>query len=147
MKLGEIHKLNIEDLDFDNRIFYVYEGKGEKGRECIFSEEAKKYLLQYLKTRDDDLNALFVSRQHNRWTISSIQQYVKKIGKRAGLQKNIHPHLCRHGTAMLLLDNGLPLDEIQKVLGHNNISTTQIYAKTSMNRVKKDVDNIYGKVL
>ncbi len=82
----------------------------------------------------------------NRWAVSSIQQYVKKISQRAGAKKNIHPHLIRHGTAMLLLDNGLPLDEIQKVLGHENISTTQIYAKTSMKKVKTNVNNIYNKV-
>ena len=145
IRISEVYQLNKPDLDFENKEFVV-KGKGDKERLCIFSEEAKIYLLQYLSTRDDDLNPLFVSSLGNRWAVSSIQQYVKKISQRAGVKKNIHPHLIRHGTAMLLLDNGLPLDEIQKVLGHENISTTQIYAKTSMKKVKTNVNNIYNKV-
>lgn len=146
IRVSEMYRLNKTDLDFENNEFVVL-GKGEQCRTCIFSNEAKEYILQYLKTRTDDLDALFVSREHNRWAITSIQRYVKLVAKRAGVKKNIHPHILRHGTAMLLLDNGLPLDEIQKVLGHRNISTTQIYAKTSMARVKKNVNELYNRVL
>lgn len=145
IRVGEVHRLNILDLDFENREFIIL-GKGDKERVCIFSEEAKKYLLQYINSRDDDFEYLFVSREHNRWSISSIQQYVKSAAKSAGIEKNIHPHLVRHGTAMLLLDKGMQLDEIQKVLGHSNIGTTQIYAKTSMKRVKSNVDSIYNNL-
>lgn len=146
IRLSEVYQLDIEVIDFENREFIVV-GKGDKSRICVFSEEAKKYISQYLNARTDNLKALFVSRENNRWARSSIQQYVKKIAKVAGIKKNVHPHLLRHGVAMLLLDNDLPLDQIQEILGHENISTTQIYAQTSMKKVKKNVDNIYSKVL
>lgn len=146
IRVNEAHRLNKNDIDFENNEFDVM-GKGDQGRTCIFSDEAKGYIIQYLNSRDDNLEALFVSHMGNRWSVSSIQQYVKNTAKKAGVKKNVHPHLLRHGTAMLLLDNGLPLDEIQKVLGHRNINTTQIYARTSMKRVKKDVNNIYNKTL
>lgn len=147
IRISELYQLNINVMDFENREFIVEKGKGEKGRTCIFSQEAKIYILQYLKTRNDNLEALFVSKKNQRWAVSTMQQYVKKAAISAGIDKNIHPHLLRHGTAMLLLDNDLPLNEIQKVLGHENISTTQIYARTSMKRVKSNVDSIYNNVL
>jgi integrase/recombinase XerD len=146
IRVGEMYRLNRDDLDLENKELIV-KGKGDDEKVAIFSEEAKRYIIQYLSTRNDDLNALFVSRENNRWSISGIQQYIKRTAIIAGGKKNIHPHLLRHGCAMLLLDNELPLDEIQKVLGHKNISTTQIYARTSMRRVKKNANNIYDKVL
>jgi integrase/recombinase XerD len=146
IRVGEMYRLNRDDLDLENKELIV-KGKGDDEKVAIFSEEAKRYIIQYLSTRNDDLNALFVSRENNRWSISGIQQYIKRTAIIAGSKKNIHPHLLRHGCAMLLLDNELPLDEIQKVLGHKNISTTQIYARTSMRRVKKNANNIYDKVL
>lgn len=146
LRVSEVHRLNISDISFENRMF-ITKGKGDKEREGMFSEEAKSYILEYLATRKDDLDALFISREKNRLAVSSIQQYVKRIGKEAGVDSNIHPHRIRHGTAMMLLDNDLPLDQIQEVLGHENISTTQIYAQTSMKKVKNNVDDIYNKIL
>ncbi len=146
LRVSEIHRLNKLDIDFDGKEIVVI-GKGQEEKAAIFSEEAKEYILKYLNTRNDDLDVLFVSREDNRLSVSAIQNFIKTAAREAGVKKNIHPHLLRHGTAMFLLDNGLPLDEIQKVLGHKNISTTQIYARTSMRRVKKNVDNIYNKLL
>lgn len=146
LRVSEVHKLNISDISFENRMF-VTKGKGDKEREGMFSEEAKNYILQYLNTKEDNLDAMFISREGNRLAVSSIQQYVKRISKEAGVDSNIHPHRIRHGTAMLLLDNDLPLDQIQEILGHENIATTQIYAQTSMKKVKNNVDDIYNKIL
>lgn len=147
IRVSEMHQLNKSDFDFDNNEFVIVSGKGGQGRVAIFSDEAKEYVLRYLKTRKDDMEALFISRQHNRWAVTSIQRFVKLTAERAGIKKRIHPHLLRHGTAMLLLDHNLPLDQIQKVLGHRNISTTQIYARTNMLKVKQNVNNIYNRVL
>lgn len=145
IRVSEIHRLDITDLDFDNREFIVL-GKGEKDRLCVFSEEAKEHVQRYLQSREDNLPALFISREGNRLSVRAIQEFIKNVGLNV-LNKNIHPHLFRHGTAMLLLDNGMPLDEIQKVLGHENIGTTQIYARTSMKRVKKNADDIFKRSL
>lgn len=146
IRISELHQLNKNSLDFDSRSFYVI-GKGDKAGECSFSEEAKKYILEYLNTRTDDLDALFISREHNRWSIKAIQDYVKKVAIRAGITKNISPHKYRHGFAMLLLDNDVPINEIQKALRHSNISTTQIYAQTSYKRTKESVDSVFSKIL
>lgn len=146
IRVGEIHRLNIEDLDLEDLSFNTV-GKGEQGRSCLFLEEARDCIVQYLETRDDDLLWLFNSRENNRWSVSAIQKFVKTTVQKTGIKKNIHPHLLRHGNAMLLLDNGLPLDEIQRVLGYKSVSTTQIYARTSMQKVKRNVNNIYKKVL
>lgn len=146
MRLSEVYRLNIDDFDMDSKMVRVL-GKGEKERDCLFSEEAKLYLLQYIDNRKDDLECLFVSRENQRWARSSIQQFIKKTAKDAGIQKNIHTHLLRHGCAMLLLDEDLPLDQIQEILGHSSISTTQIYAQTSMKKVKANVDSIYDRLL
>lgn len=146
LRVSEVHRLNKHDIDFEDMEIIVL-GKGQEEKSAIFSEEAKKYILQYLDKRTDNFDYLFLSREKNRWSVSAIQKYVRNIGERSGLRKKITPHMLRHGTAMFLLDNGLPLDEIQKVLGHRNISTTQIYARTSMKRVKKNVNSIYDRLL
>jgi len=88
------------------------------------------------------LEPLFISREKNRWSKKSIQDYVKKVGKQAGVEKNVHPHIFRHSRAMHLLQDGMPMEVIQKLLGHANISTTQIYARLSLEEVQKDIDRI-----
>ena len=117
-------------------------GKGEKERVCLFASEAKEHLLKYFASRTDNFQYCFVSRENNRWSIGAIQKYVLVTAKKAGIEKRLHPHLFRHGCAMFLLENGVPLDEIQRVLGHSNINTTQIYARTSLNRVKRCIERI-----
>ena len=145
IRISEACQLNRDDLDYENGEFTVI-GKGDKERTCVFSAEAGKHVKAYIDSRTDDLIPMFISREHTRLSVSGIRYSVKKATMRAGIVKNITPHLLRHGTAMLLLERGLPLDEIQKVLGHENIGTTQIYAQTSMLRVKKNVNSIYDNV-
>lgn len=146
IRVSEVYQLNRDSLNFVTNEFTVT-GKGDKGRLCIFSAEAGGYVMQYLNTRTDNNISLFMSRESKRWSIGGIQNYVKQAAIRAGVSKHVHPHLLRHGTAMLLLENGLTLDKIQKVLGHENIGTTQIYAQTSMQHVKHDVAQVYSQCL
>jgi site-specific recombinase XerD len=142
IRLSEAEGLNCDDINFESRQFKVL-GKGEKERICLFSKETKNHILEYIGDRVGTSTPVFLSANGGRLSSNRIQRTVKEKSLKAGITKNIHPHLLRHGTAMFLLENGLPLDEIQKVLGHENISTTQIYAQTSLLRVKGNVDKIY----
>ncbi len=140
-RLTEGWQQNRNSLNFDKRQFKVL-GKGDKERICVFSEDAKSRILKYLESRKDDNPALFYSRMKNRWGQRTIQKYLKDLGVKAGLTKDVHPHIFRHTRAMALLRNDVPLDKIQKLLGHESIATTQIYAHTSMDSVQDTVDKI-----
>jgi len=140
-RLSELYQLNKASLDFTTRRFKVL-GKGDKEGVCIFSEFASEKIKEYLAPRKDDIPALFLSRQHNRWSKKAIQCYVKNAGVRSGIIKNVHPHIFRHGRAMSLLKKGAPLDVIQNVLRHASIATTQIYAHQNINDVQDKIDQL-----
>lgn len=140
-RLTEVWQQNHSNLDYQKRQFKVL-GKGAKERTCVLSTDCKDRIMAYLESRTDDNNALFVSKSGTIWGRRSIQRYVKKIGKDAGISKNIHPHIFRHTRAMFLIKNGVPLEKIQKLLGHSNISTTQIYAHIDIEDVQSIIDNL-----
>jgi len=142
-RLTEVYQQNRDNLDFATRRFKVL-GKGAKERICIFSKESSARIRRYLMTRNDNNEALFLSRQKNRLSRKAIQDAVKTIGKNAGIKKNIHPHIFRHGRAMYLLEQGANLETIQRLLGHSSISTTQIYAHMNMNSVQNEIAKIDG---
>jgi len=144
-RLTEVYQQKRENLDFKNRRFRVL-GKGAKERTCIFSKDAAEKIQKYLDSRNDNLEALFISRQKNQLSKKAIQDAVKKIGKEAGINKNIHPHIFRHGRAMYLLQNKANLETIQRLLGHASISTTQIYAHMNMDEVQDEVAKIDGDI-
>lgn len=144
-RLSEIWQLNRESLDFESRKFKVL-GKGQKQRGCVFSEDAKERVLKYLATRNDDLEALFMSRQKNRWSRKAIQDFVKVVAKRADIKKDISPHWLRHTRAMTLLRKDVPLEVIQRLLGHESIATTQVYARMDMDSVQSKVDEIDSNI-
>ncbi|WP_273328185.1 tyrosine-type recombinase/integrase [Vallitalea guaymasensis] len=141
-RLSEIHQLNRNSLNHKVRRFVVV-GKGEKERECLFSPDASMRIKVYLATRTDDNEALFTTLDgKRRLSEKGIQDYLKRLGKRAGVEQNVHPHLFRHGRAMQLLKKGVALEIIQMVLGHENIATTQIYAQMNFDSVQDKVDAI-----
>ncbi|MFT9495834.1 tyrosine-type recombinase/integrase [Anaerosolibacter sp.] len=141
-RLSEIWQQDRNSLDFEKRQFKVI-GKGEKERMVIFSEDAKQKIFRYLDSRKDDHNALFVSRGNRRYSKKSIQDYVKKTSRAAGIEKNMHPHIFRHSIAMNLLAKGYPLEYIQLLLGHENISTTQVYAHGNIQDIQSKIDEFH----
>lgn len=145
-RLKEVWQQNRDGLDFNKRQFKVC-GKGDKERICMFTADAAMRLKAYLSTRTDDNPALFISKYGTRWSKKSIQDYLAVTGERAGLKKRVHPHLLRHTRAMALLKAGVPLETIQKVLGHENISTTQIYAHNTLDDVQSAVDHVDEKLI
>lgn len=140
-RINEIRQLNRDSLDYDKLQFTVL-GKGERYRICIFSNEAGETVKQYLATRKDDNPALFLSREQQRWSKEAIERYLKKVAQEAGIKQRVFPHLLRHTRAMHLLQDGVPLDIIQKILGHRNIGTTQIYAAMSIEQAQQSVNEI-----
>lgn len=140
-RVSEIRQLQRNSLDFDSLEFVVL-GKGEKERTCIFSEDARDRTIKYLGSRTDNKPWLFNS-QCNTWlTTKSMQEFVKKAVERAGIGKHITPHSLRHTCAMLLLDN-TDVYTIKEHLGHENINTTQIYAKMRKSKVKENVHGAF----
>lgn len=137
IRVGELVNLNIDDVDFENRECVVY-GKGDKERKVYFDARAKLHLQEYLATRNDSEKALFVSLQgpHIRLQISGVESRIRKMGRNVGLFK-IHPHKFRRTMATRAIDKGMPIEQVQKLLGHQQIDTTMQYAMVSQNNVKE----------
>lgn len=133
VRLSELANLDKSDIDWESQKVFIRDGKGNKDRTVYFNAKAKVFLRQYLKSRNDTNNALFVTSKKpiNRISVRSIQDEIKRIRNRSGLDINVHPHLLRYSTATNGHRNGMNILTIQKILGHSNISTTQIYTKTS----------------
>lgn len=136
IRVGELVKLNICDINFNERSCIVL-GKGKKQREVYFDAKTKIHLSEYLKNRKDDNSALFVSLNdpHNRLTISGIEYIVKKIGEKCNIKK-VHPHKFRRTLATFAIDKGMPIEQVQKLLGHVKIDTTLHYAIVNQNNIK-----------
>ena len=136
MRVGELAGLKKDDVDLSDRSAYVT-GKGNKSRWVYFSETAAKYLRQYLDSRNDPFENLFVDAFGKRplKTVSAFEGIVKKVGERAGVKK-CHPHRFRRTMATRNLDRGMPIEEIQLLLGHEKIETTLIYANVNNEKVK-----------
>lgn len=136
MRVGELVKLNISDVDFENRECIVF-GKGSKERPVYFDARTKIHLKNYIDSRTDDNPALFVSllKPYNRLEISGVEIRMRKIGKDLGIEK-VHPHKFRRTLATRAIDKGMPVEQVQQLLGHAKIDTTMQYAMVSQNNVK-----------
>ena len=136
MRVGELVKLNRSDINFNERSCIVL-GKGNAEREVYFNAKSKIYIEKYLESRNDDNEALFVSliKPYNRLGISGIEIIIKQIGKNANINK-VHPHKFRRTMATMAIDKGMPIEQVQKLLGHIKIDTTMHYAMVNQNNVK-----------
>ena len=136
MRVGEMVLLNREDIDFNERECVVF-GKGDKERIVYFDARTKIHLQNYLNSRKDDNPALFVSLQkpYNRLQISGIEVRLRQYGKRLGIAK-VHPHKFRRTLATMAIDKGMPIEQLQQLLGHRRIDTTLQYAMVKQSNVK-----------
>lgn len=136
VRVGELVRLNIENIDFENRSCIVF-GKGSKEREVYFDARTKLHLEKYLSLRNDDNPALFVSllSPHNRLEISGVEIRLKKIGNDLDINR-VHPHKFRRTLATKAIDKGMPIEQVQRLLGHAKIDTTLTYAMVNQNNVK-----------
>lgn len=136
MRVGELVNLNRSDVDFDNRECVVF-GKGAKERKVYFDARTKIHLLNYLHSRDDDKEALFVSllKPHNRLQISGVEIRLRELGVELDINR-VHPHKFRRTLATRAIDKGMPIEQVQQLLGHEKIETTLHYAQVDQNNVK-----------
>lgn len=136
MRIGELVKLNKDDINFEERECVVL-GKGDKERRVYFDARTKLHLKEYLNSRIDDNVSLFVSLKypHNRLKIGGIETCLKKLGIRLGIAK-VHPHKFRRTMATMAIDKGMPIEQVQRLLGHQKIDTTMQYAMVNQNNVK-----------
>ena len=138
MRVGEMVLLNRADINFNERECVVF-GKGDKERIVYFDARTKIHLQNYLNSRRDENPALFVSLQkpHKRLQISGIEVRLREYGKRLGLSK-VHPHKFRRTLATMAIDKGMPIEQLQQLLGHRRIDTTLQYAMVKQINVKID---------
>lgn len=136
MRIGEMVKLNRNDINFDERECIVL-GKGDKERTTYFDARTKLHLKEYLASRDDDNPALFVSirKPATRITEGGMEIMMRRLGIRTNVNK-CHPHRFRRSCASTALEKGMPLEQVQLMLGHSNISTTLLYTVIKDSTVK-----------
>lgn len=128
VRVSELCALNINDINFDKQEAVVF-GKGAKERVIYFDSRTKIHLQSYLKSRTDNNNSLFVCNKepYDRLSKNGVEYIVKEIGDRAGVEK-CHPHRFRRTLATRMIDRGVPIEQVQQILGHTKIETTLIYA-------------------
>ena len=136
IRVGELVRLNINDVDFYERECIVF-GKGESERVVYFDARTKIHLIEYLQSRVDENPALFVSlnEPYNRLGISGVETRLRELGKKCNINK-VHPHKFRRTMATNAIDKGMPIEQVQRLLGHLQIDTTMQYAMVNQSNVK-----------
>ena len=136
MRVGELVKLNRSDIDFQNRECIVT-GKGNKQRKVYFDARTKIHLQNYLSERADDNEALFVTllAPYNRLQISGVEIRLRQLGRELNIHK-VHPHKFRRTLATMAIDKGMPIEQVQHLLGHQSLDTTLQYAMVNQANVK-----------
>ena len=144
MRVGELVKLNREDINFVDRECIVL-GKGNKQRQVYFDARTKIHLQRYLASRTDDNPALFVTLQkpHNRLQISGVEIRLRNLGRELNLNK-VHPHKFRRTLATMAIDKGMPIEQVQQLLGHQSVDTTLQYAMVNQANVKSSHRKFIG---
>lgn len=144
LRVAEVVDLRLSKIDFENQVVIVH-GKGDKERMVPFYSTAKDIVLEYLDCQRDLLlkgkksDFLFVNNRGSALTPRSIQIMLDDVAKKTNLHMKVHPHMIRHSFATHLLDNGADLRIVQELLGHENLSTTQIYTHVTLDRLKDTV--------
>ena len=140
---AELCALRVENIDFNTGVFKVVEGKGKKDRFGLMPNSLIHKLKIYLQDRNSGF--LFLNEQSNAFSTRSIQYIVKEIREVTGVQKIITPHTLRHTFASILINEGIDIRKIQRLLGHEDISTTQLYTHVLLNDMKEEVLQITDK--
>lgn len=136
IRIGELVRLNIDDIDFEERECIVF-GKGDKERRVYFDAKTKIHLMSYINSRSDENPALFVTLDapYDRLRISGVEIRLRHLGRELGINK-VHPHKFRRTMATRAIDKGMPIEQVQRLLGHSQIDTTMHYAIVNQTNVK-----------
>ncbi|MGD9276083.1 MAG: tyrosine-type recombinase/integrase [Candidatus Pacearchaeota archaeon] len=143
IRVSELLNLKPNNIDIERKIIVVRQGKGAKDRIMLFPNNLEKELLTYL-LKESPKNYLFESNRRKKYSPKTIEKIIEKASIKA-IQKKIRPHVLRHSFATHLLEQGIDLRKIQKLLGHKNLRTTQIYthiAKSDLENIKSPLDNL-----
>ena len=137
-RVTEACTIRISDVDFEKGEVWLF-GKGNKHRKSYITAKCALYLSEYLNSRDDESEYLFVSerRPHNSLKKEAIERVIRNLGKRSEIGRDLYPHLFRHTVATNMLRKNAPITDVQKMLGHVNVNTTMVYAKTCDEDVKR----------
>ena len=136
IRIGELVRLNIDDIDFEERECIVF-GKGDKERRVYFDAKTKIHLMGYINSRSDENPALFVTLDapYDRLKISGVEIRLRRLGRELNINK-VHPHKFRRTMATRAIDKGMPIEQVQRLLGHSQIDTTMHYAIVNQTNVK-----------
>ncbi len=141
LRISEVLHLRIEHLDFEGRTLEVHEGKGGKDRNLPLSEKLIEPLKDWIRDRREGF--LFISERTGRTlTPRAVQRSIKKAATRAQIARNVTPHKLRHTFATRLLNRGANLREVQDLMGHANLGTTEIYLHTETERLRGAIDRL-----
>lgn len=144
MRIGEIINLKLCDIDRSRMVIYIKQGKGNKDRTAPMHNDLLKLLEKYYREHFPK-TYLFNGQTKEQYTAKSIQTWIKELGKKVGIKKDIYPHLIRHSFGTNMVEQGVDMSIIQKMLGHANIKTTHLYAQIStsvINRVASPLNQI-----
>ena len=142
LRVSELIKLERRTIDYQERTIRV-RGKGEKDRLVIFDEDTLELIDEYLEKRNSNNELLFVNQKNKELSPRYVQLMIKEYAREAGIKKRVTPHVLRHSFATHLLKNGVDIRAIQQLLGHSNLSTTQIYTSVDMHTLK----NLYDEAM
>jgi integrase/recombinase XerD len=133
-RVSEFVNIRVQDLFFEETMILINKGKGGKSRYVPILPELAQELKTHLANRQ--AGSLFESNRNLPYSARRVQQIVKETAEQAKIKKRVHPHLLRHSVATTLLERGMPLEQIQKFLGHSKIETTQVYAESTTEMIK-----------
>ena len=139
IRISELVSLIIKDIDFYERTIRI-RGKGDKDRIVLFDNDTKELIMEYLSIRDSNNDYLFTNKSNNPLSTRYVQIMIKDYANEAGIKKRVTPHILRHSFATHLLKHGVDIRVIQQLLGHSNLSTTQIYTSVDMETIKTVYD-------
>jgi integrase/recombinase XerD len=142
-RVSEFVHLQVEDVFFDEQMLLITHAKGGRQRYVPLLPELTHELRTYV--RDRTTGPLFETKRHARYSPRRIQQLVQETAVLAGITKRVHPHLLRHLVATTLLERGMPLEQIQKFLGHAKLETTQVYAESTTAMIKESYQKALGR--
>ena len=146
IRCEEATTIQLNDIDYDRNEILIH-GKGNKSRYVPFNDIAKAYLLEYIEISRVELmgdkkhNYLFVNRLGDPITTRGVADIIERVSKKSTLNKHVHPHMLRHTFATHMLENGASLRVVQEILGHNSLSSTQVYTHVTMDHLKNKIND------
>ena len=143
-RASEIINIKVNDLNLDNNPSITLYGKGKKYRTVPITEDTKKLLQKYIELEKlNNYSYVFIGSKNSKASTKMISHIIDKYSKKTEISKNIHPHSLRHTRAIHMLEAGIPLVYIRDILGHENINTTEIYARVSLETKRKALEMVY----